>query len=79
MVSPDDLNQILMALKDAGATRAKLGPDYLEVEFAPSVEDAAAPVSTPTRTPTAAPVVEGRAGYTALFPGKPPGFTPATE
>lgn len=77
-MDPTRIHEILMALKDAGVTYAKVGPDSFEVRFAPEVE-APSPIAPQTLSPVEAQTLEYRPGYSSLFPaGKAPGFIPNT-
>lgn len=79
-MDPAHIHEILMALKDAGASSAKVGPDYFEVTFAPEYPDAQPSISTLpvslTAPPPGATRVEDRPGYASLF-GRPPTFMPS--
>lgn len=80
-MDPARIHEILMALKDAGASSAKVGPDYFEVTFATEYPDASPPtVSSLPVALTAPPLgtvrVEDRPGYAHLF-GRPPTFIPS--
>jgi hypothetical protein len=81
MVTPEDFHTYLMALKDAGAVKAKIGADYFEVEFAQESEPA---VEVRVPSPAAPPIqahtgVDIRPGYSELFGLNTPKFVPATE
>ncbi len=77
--SADELLQVLMVLKDAGVTRARLGD--VEVEFARAEPDAP-PEFTAVDARVAASAVDAapvqHPGYHALFGGNPPTFKAAS-
>lgn len=84
MVTSENLSQVLMALRDASVRRCKLG-DF-EVEFEPDMTFADKQCEPPlqlvhTPTPIAPQTSQPtrRDGYSALFSGRAPGFTPADE
>ena len=80
--SPDELYSVLMVLKDAGVSRARI--DGLgEFSFEQPAPQVTAPV-TFVEAPRAAPVPfqvgdAPNPGYAALFNGQPPKFKPAAE
>ena len=85
MVTADNLYQILMALKDAGVSRAKIGDAEFEFER-PVVEYDKQPAALSViSAPTPGPVtVVGEAetkhpGYSSLFGDRAPRFAPADK
>jgi hypothetical protein len=82
MVTTENLDQILFALKNAGVRRARFGD--VEFEFEPEVPDdtetAPQTAPAPAVVDTPAPVINGNvihhSGYAALFKD-PPRFRPA--
>lgn len=82
MVTPENLYTVLMALKDAGVTRAKIGD--CEFHFAPEAPPSPAGIevvevkpAAPQYQDTHAPEIK-RSGYSSLFP-QVPRFSPAEE
>lgn len=80
MVTPETLSMVLMALKDAGVRRCRMG-DF-EVEFEPDVADEATPTAQST-PPTKLAIVGAptpvRPGYSSLFGPNTPGFMPNAD
>jgi hypothetical protein len=77
-ITPDDLRNLLYVLTDAGVRRARIGDDFIEVDFDAAVEEqpdvgfAPPPAKVVKSTE---PAVEGaRPGYSDLFGAHAPQF-----
>lgn len=77
MVTPENLHEVLMALKDAGVTRARFGD--VELVFAPEVAEPLQVFDAPSapQMPGMHDVEVTRPGYSALFGAQVPRFRPA--
>lgn len=81
MVTPENLDAVLFALKNAGVRRARFGD--VEFEFEPELPEAPTAPQIPVIPAVAesAPVLNGAVikhpHYAALFPDAPPRFLPA--